>query len=114
MTTIGHLRRDGVDFVGRLEILTLSTDLRLVPANKFSPRAPDFDINAGTIDAGVAWRVTDTSGAVLSLKLDDPSWPEPINVRAMASEDGQLPLVWIRKAEASAAQAAPPKVAETG
>lgn len=108
MTTIGHLRRDGVDFVGRLETLTLAADLRLVPANKFSPRAPDFDINAGAVDAGVAWRLTDTSGAVLSLKLDDPSWPEPINVRAMASEDGELPLVWIRRADTPPTQTAPP------
>ncbi len=110
MTTIGHLRRDGAEFVGRLETLTLATDLRLVPANKFSARAPDFDISAGTVDAGVAWRVTDTSGAVLSLKLDDPSWPEPINVRAMASEDGELPLVWIRRVEAptALASASPP------
>lgn len=107
MTTIGHLRRDGADFVGRLETLTLTTDLRLVPADKFSPRAPDFDINAGAVDAGVAWRVSDTSGAVLSLKLDDPSWPEPINVRAMASEDGELPLVWIRRSETSPATTPP-------
>ncbi|WP_343699745.1 DUF736 domain-containing protein [Caulobacter sp.] len=110
MTTIGHLRRDGAAFVGRLETLTLGKDLRLVPAAKFSARAPDFDIEAGSAQAGAAWRVTDTSGAVLSLKLDDPSWPEPINVRAMASEDGELPLVWIRRTDppAAPAQAQPP------
>ncbi|PZR36709.1 DUF736 family protein [Caulobacter segnis] len=108
MTTIGHLRRDGAGFVGRLDTLSLAVDLRLVPATKFSARAPDFDITAGTADAGAAWRVNDTSGAVLSLKLDDPSWPEPINARAMASEDGELPLVWIRKVDTPATSPPPP------
>ncbi|PVM82080.1 DUF736 domain-containing protein [Caulobacter endophyticus] len=108
MTTIGHLHRDGADFVGRLETLTLDKDLRLVPATKFSVRAPDFDIKVGAAEAGAAWRVSDTSGAVLSLKLDDPSWPEPINVRAMASEDGELPLVWIRRIDPPAAAAPGP------
>lgn len=104
MTTIGRFRREGEGFAGRLETLTREVPLRLVPASKFSSKAPDFTVLAGEVECGVAWRVSDTSGAVASIKLDDPSWPEPVNARIMASEDGALPLVWIRRLEAPPAQ----------
>ncbi len=107
MTTIGRFRREGDGYTGRFETLTRQIPLRLVPADKFSARAPDFDVLADEIDCGVAWRVSDNSGAVLSVKLEDPSWPEPINARLMASEDGELPLVWIRRSDPPAAVAPP-------
>ena len=55
----------------------------------------------------MAWRANDASGVILNLKLDDPTWPEPISARLMAAEDGDLPLVWIRKADPPPAQPAP-------
>ncbi len=99
MTTIGHFRRDGEGFTGRLATLNLDVLLTLTPAEKFSAKAPDFIAHAGSTEVGAAWRLADASGAVLSLKLDDPTWPEPIGARLMASEGGDLPLIWIRRTD---------------
>lgn len=99
MTTIGHFRRDGDGFTGRVDTLALDITVTLTPAEKFSAKAPDFIAHAGSRECGAAWRVSDTSGALASLKLDDPTWPEPISGRIMAAEDGVLPLVWIRRAD---------------
>ena len=115
MTTIGRVRRDVDGFTGSFETLTRERPLSLVAATKVSARSPDFLVMAGDVDCGVAWRVSDNSGAVASVKLDDPSWPEPINARIMASEDGQLPLVWIRRSDPPATNApASPTAAGSG
>lgn len=113
MTTIGHFRRDGDGFSGRIDTLALDVTVSLTPAEKFSAKAPDY-IAMSTrpggvaLECGAAWRVSDASGAVLSLKLDDPSWPEPISGRIMAAEDGVLPLVWFRRADPPPAAAPAP------
>lgn len=99
MTTIGHFRRDGEGFAGRLTTLQLDATVRLTPVEKVSARAPEFRAYVGDTECGAAWKPTDpASGAVLNLRLDDPSWAEPIDARLMAGED-LLPLVWIRPVE---------------
>lgn len=110
MSTIGHFRREGEGFTGRLATLHLDVVVTLAPAEKFSSKAPDFIALVGEVECGAAWRLADTTGAVLSLKLDDPTWPEPISGRIMAAEDGDLPLVWIRRTDPPpvAAPAPPP------
>lgn len=108
MNTIGHFRRDGEGFVGRLTTLTLDADLRLAPGEKFSSKAPDYIAFFGDNECGAAWRATDAAGALLNLKLDDPSWPEPISARLMAAEGGVLPLTWMRKIEPPAQTATSP------
>jgi uncharacterized protein (DUF736 family) len=108
MTTIGHFRRDGEAFTGRLATLGLDATLKLAPAEKFSSKAPDYIALVGETECGAAWRLSDTSGAILSLRLDDPTWSEPINARLMAAEDGLLPLVWIRRADPPPAASPPP------
>lgn len=102
MMTIGYFRRDGDGFAGQLDTLGVEAAVTLTPAEKFSAKAPDFIAWSGKRECGAAWRVNDTSGAVLSLKIDDPTWPEPVSGRIMAAEDGVLPLVWYRRADAPA------------
>jgi uncharacterized protein (DUF736 family) len=113
MTTIGHFRREGDGFTGRIDTLTLDVTVTLVPADKFSAKSPDYIAmttrpGGGDRECGAAWRVSDASGAVLSLKLDDPSWPEPVSGRIMAAEDGALPFVWFRRADPPPAAAPAP------
>ena len=105
MTTIGHFRADGEGFAGRLTTLLLDVTVRLAPIDKVSPRAPEFRALVGETDCGAAWRPTDpASGALLNVRLDDPTWPEPIDARLMAGEE-PWPLVWIRRTEAKATRA---------
>jgi len=110
MTTIGHFRREDDGFVGRLTTLHLDVALKLTPGEKFSSKAPDFLAFVGGNECGAAWRGRDGSGAILDLKLDDPTWPEPVSARLLPAEDGALPLVWIRKSPevAKSEPAAPP------
>lgn len=108
MSVIGHFRREGDGFVGRLATLALDATLRLAPASRVSAKGPDFIALVGDNEVGAAWRASDASGAVLNLKLDDPTWSEPVNARLMAAEDGVLPLTWIRKSDPPEKPAAPP------
>ena len=109
MSVLGHFRREGDGFVGRLVTLSLDTALRLVPTGKTAGKGPDFRALVGDNEVGAAWRAADASGALLNLKLDDPAWPEPVNARLMAAEEGVLPLTWIRRVEDKPAdKAAPP------
>lgn len=99
MTTIGTFRRDGEDFVGRVSTLMIDATVRLVAVEKVSASAPTFRAFVGEAECGAAWRPTDpASSAVLNVKLDDPTWPDPIHARLMAGEDAHA-LVWIRRQE---------------
>jgi uncharacterized protein (DUF736 family) len=109
MTTIGYFRRDGEAFVGRLSTLQIDTTVRLVPIDKVSPRAPAFRAFVGEAECGAAWRPNDaSSGAVLNVELDDPTWAEPINARLMAGEEPH-PLVWIRRPDERPREDAKPR-----
>lgn len=101
MTTIGLLRRDGDSFAGRLTTLNLDATVRLVALDKRgNDKAPDYRVLVGDMECGAAWRSTDeTAGALLNLKLDDPTWPGPVHARLMAGEGETLPLVWIRRSD---------------
>lgn len=108
MSVIGHFRREGEGFTGRLATLGLDVALRLVPTSRVSAKGPDFLALVGENEVGAAWRASDASGALLNVKLDDPTWPEPANVRLMAAENGVLPMTWIRKSENPDKPATPP------
>ncbi|WP_081916684.1 DUF736 family protein [Caulobacter sp. UNC358MFTsu5.1] len=99
MTTIGLFRRDGDGFVGRLATLQIDATVRLTRVEKVSARAPEFRAFVGESECGAGWKPNDpASGAVLNLRLDDPTWAEPIDARLMAREE-PLSLIWIRRAE---------------
>ena len=111
MSVIGHFRREGDGFTGRIATLALDVPLRLAPATRVSAKGPDYIALVGENEVGAAWRASDASGALLNVKLDDPTWLEPANVRLMAAEDGVLPMTWIRRAEDKTPDRAPDKVA---
>jgi len=108
MSILGHFRREGDGFTGRLTTLSLDTVVRLAPTGKVSGKGPDYRALVGDNEIGAAWKAGDASGAVLNIKLDDPAWPEPVNARLLAAEDGVLPLTWIRQVDKPAAPAATP------
>jgi uncharacterized protein (DUF736 family) len=108
MSILGHFRREGDGFTGRLTTLSFDAAVRLAPTGKVGGKGPDYRALVGDNEIGAAWKPGDASGALLNVKLDDPAWPEPINARLLASEDGALPLSWIRRTEAPDKPAAPP------
>lgn len=101
MTTIGLLRRDGDGFAGRLTTLSLDAAIRLVGLDRRdNDKAPDYRVLVGDRECGAAWRPTDeTTGALLNLKLDDPTWAGPVHARVMAGEADALSVAWIRRSD---------------
>lgn len=108
MLIIGHCRREDDGFVGRLDTLVMDAAIRLAPTGRTVGRGPDFLILKGQSQLGAAWRGSEASGAVLTGKPDDPTWPEPLNFRVMAAEDGVLPITWMRRTEERAEAKPPP------
>jgi uncharacterized protein (DUF736 family) len=96
--------KDG-GWAGSIRTLTVDVKARFVPNdNRDSDQAPVFRIYAGRSELGAAWRQR-TNGEnpreYLSVRLDDPSLPEPISAAMFETEDGkEAQLVWKRRAAA--------------
>jgi uncharacterized protein (DUF736 family) len=61
-------------------------------------KGPDFTlIDATGSELGIAWRRTSKAGKeYISVKLDSPTWPSPINAALFADKNGRSRLVWDR------------------
>lgn len=109
MSVIGTFTpaKDG-GWTGSIRTLTIDAKVRLVPNdNRDNDNAPAFRVFAGQSRIGDAWAARssgDTPKEFFRVRLDDPSWPEPISAALFRSEDGnQAELVWSRrKAERAA------------
>ena len=103
MSVIGTFTpaKDG-GWTGTIRTLTIDVKARFVPNdNRDSDRAPEFRVFAGRSELGAAWRER-TSGEnprdYLSVRLDDPSLPEPISAAMFEAADGKTAqLVWSRR-----------------
>ena len=101
MATIGTFTRnqDGT-FQGSIRTLTLNTKVSFVPTGVAeSDKAPDLRAYAGNngIEFGAAWtkRTKDGARVYHSVKLDDPSFPNPIYANLVETAD-TFALVWSR------------------
>src|SRR5579862_705590 len=89
-------------WTGTIRTLTIEVKARFVPNdNRDGERAPAFRVFAGRSELGAAW-VEHTSGEnpreYLSVRLDDPSLPEPISAAMFEAADGKdAELVWSRR-----------------
>jgi len=90
--------KDG--YAGTIRTLTLNIEVQIVVNDrKESDGAPEYRIMADTSEIGAAWRKTKRGfdKTYLSVKLDDPSLPEPIwGVLLEDTEDGTAHLFWRR------------------
>ena len=92
--------RDG-GWIGTIRTLALDAKVRLVPNDdRTSAKAPAFRVCVGDSQIGDAWEAK-TSGLTqkdyLQVKLDDPTWAEPIHAALFTSESGQTAqMVWSR------------------
>ena len=102
MATIGTFTRnqDGT-FQGSIRTLSLNTKVRFVPIGATeSDKAPDLRAYAGIgIEFGAAWtkRTKDGARVYHSVKLDDPSFSNPIYASLVETADANtFSLVWSR------------------
>ena len=101
MANIGTFTKTEQGFVG--EIVTLSfqaKNVRMVPeSNGTNENAPSHRVYVGRAEIGAAWnKVSQTDGRpYLGLKLDDPSFSQPIYASLFDDEGGEThSLVWTR------------------
>jgi len=100
MANIGTFRKTGSDYTG--EIITLSLqarNVRLVPETRASgENAPSHRVYVGRAEIGAAWdKISNDGRPYLGLKLDDPSFSQPIFASLFDDEGGETySLVWTR------------------
>lgn len=92
---IGSFKTQKDGFTG--ELITLTHRAKLV----FEARSKgaDYAITLNHIEVGAAWKRTSKEKGTeyLSVKLDSPFLPAPVNGALMPQEDGSHILVWNRE-----------------
>jgi uncharacterized protein (DUF736 family) len=88
-------QKDG-SFSGTIQTLTIHTQATFEPLTKRGEKAPDYRIISDLADIGAAWERT-SEGAILSVRLDDPSFAAPINCRlTKTGAERGYSLIWER------------------
>jgi len=100
MPVIGTFSAVENGYAGAISTLTLNAKV-LILANppKEGRNTPDFRVMAGAVEVGAAWRrrIEGTQKVLLRVKLDDPTFPEPIwGALLEPRADGIARLVWLR------------------
>jgi uncharacterized protein (DUF736 family) len=98
MAQIGHFNRDKSGFGGRIQTLTFTQALSLVPAEASdAENAPDYRVHLGDADGpeiGAGWKRTgEKAGEYVSLVIDDPALHQPI--RANLFQSGDDKSAWV-------------------
>jgi uncharacterized protein (DUF736 family) len=106
MANIGSFKKSGDDYAG--EIVTLSVQAKSVRIVKEVARtgeaAPSHRVYVGRAEIGAAWpKRSSENRDYLSVKLDDPSFTQPIYANLFDDEDGEsATLLWTRSRKAKA------------
>ena len=100
MPVIGTFSAVKDGYAGTIRTLMLRAQVRILANDhKVNNGAPDFRIILGATEIGAAWRKTKqgTEKSYLRVRLDDPTWPQPVwGVLLEATDDGIIRLVWSR------------------
>ena len=100
MSNIGSFTRQDNDFYGTLRTLSLNVKCKIVPIAKDGGNGPDYRVLAGTTEIGAAWqRQSKANRDYLSVRIDDPLLPAPLDARLIDSEDGSMSLYWSRRSD---------------
>ena len=102
MATIGTFTTTKDGYVGTIRTLTVNVKTRFVPnENREHENAPHYRVFAGRAELGAAWPAKgsgEDAREYLSVRLDDPSFPEPIYA-ALFDDEESARLVWSRRRE---------------
>jgi len=95
---IGKFRKDkdAGAYVGNIPTLTpLNVPVQIAPAKA---KGIDYLVTQGDAEIGWAWkRRSRRANEYISLKLDTPVLPRPVNAALMEQENGEYLLLWRRK-----------------
>ncbi len=100
MAQIGTFTRKDGAYTGTIRTMTIDVKAQLVPnKDKSADGAPDFRLYAGGAELGAAWRQESKDGETpyLAVKLDDPSFAQPMRAAFFENEkEATGVLVWNR------------------
>ena len=100
MTILAKMKKlDNGSFEGKLKTATLDCSLRLQPVKEEDKgnNYPDYRAKIGGYEAGGGWKKTsENDNAYISVQLDDPTFPTPINANLIQKDDNYI-LLWTRK-----------------
>lgn len=100
MATIGTFTEKDGSYTGTIRTMTINVKAQLVlNADKASDGAPDYRLYAGGAELGAGWNQESKDGGTpyVAMKLDDPSFAEPVRAAFFANaEDGTGVMVWKR------------------
>jgi uncharacterized protein (DUF736 family) len=95
MTVLGRFEESDGGYAGAIRTLTLKAELCFEPLAGSAESLPSHRVLCDGVECGAAW-AADHEGAILNVRLDDPSWPEPVRARLVRGRQDQLLLVWRR------------------
>jgi uncharacterized protein (DUF736 family) len=99
MAIIGTFTQTENGYTGHIRTLTCNVQAHFAPAKNGTDKGPAFRIFSANFELGAAWyrEARDTGRQYLSIKLDDPSFPQPIFAALVESEvAGTFNLLWNR------------------
>ncbi len=100
MAIIGTFKKIADDeYMGDIFTLSLrASGVRIVSATRGNDAAPSHRVLIGRIEIGAGWSRRSSEGReYISLKLDDPSFREPIYANLFADEGAEtFSLIWSR------------------
>jgi len=98
MSIIGTFTKAETGFTGSIKTATLNFKARLSEVERDNENAPDFRVYTGAAEIGAGWKKTAENGReYVSLKLDDPSFVNPIYASLFPGDDPDtFNLLWSR------------------
>ncbi|PHZ85469.1 DUF736 domain-containing protein [Paremcibacter congregatus] len=114
MSKVGNVTFQSKDYAeGIIRTRTMALNIRVYTAgSKVSDNHPDYDVkellsDGSEVPIGSAWINTATTGQnigskYISMSLDDPSFPMPLNVTLFATAENEHDVVWNRPREKAA------------
>lgn len=101
MAIIGTFTKSDSGFTGIIRTLAFTASVTIEPVtSKRGEKSPDFRLyvqSSGPSEIGAAWERTKDGASYLSVRIDDPIFPAPIDCRLVktAAEHGHT-LLWER------------------
>jgi uncharacterized protein (DUF736 family) len=85
-------------YTGTLRTLMVRAKVTIIPVEKTGETAPDFRVTAQGAEIGAGWTHTAKGSGVeyIRLKLDDPSFAQPVWANLVRSAESEFELVWGR------------------
>lgn len=109
MAVIGNFSLKDGKYTGTIRTMTINVKAQLVPNENDVQGAPAYRLFAGGAELGAAWEEVSEGDnrPYLSVKLDDPSFDQPVRAALFTDEDeGTAIMVWSRPKPQTAAMMA--------